>query len=207
LGLLNFPLHKVGLLGSFFAFTGGTISCLAGVNVRPIIINVNSPEVRGAALTASNLVINFGRGIGPVFLSTTCGIFGVDRRTGFNALLISFWMVTTILMLFLSKSLPHDQDKMEGDLADYALSLVVLQHHDEQSACSTPASVYSIEDRMSTFDTEAALATCEFLGIPTNYGDAAFTLSPRKHCQYIECPDDSLDIFTRKHRRKRRIST
>jgi MFS family permease len=47
------------------AFLCGFIASLPSVNVRPILINVNPPETRGASLTAANILINLGRGVGP----------------------------------------------------------------------------------------------------------------------------------------------
>jgi MFS family permease len=47
-----------------YAFAGGCLASMPSVNVRPCIINCNPPEIRGAALTAANLVINAARGTG-----------------------------------------------------------------------------------------------------------------------------------------------
>jgi len=69
----------------FYAFIGGCLSSMPSVNVRPCIINVNPPEIRGAALTTANLIINAARGAGPSFLTTVLmGMFGATRASGFN---------------------------------------------------------------------------------------------------------------------------
>ena len=69
-----------------YAFFAGCISSLPSVNVRPCLINVNPPELRGAALTAANLIINLARGAGPTFLTTMMGVWNIDRTYGLNVL-------------------------------------------------------------------------------------------------------------------------
>jgi predicted MFS family arabinose efflux permease len=66
LGLLNssFP-DRHGYKAMVYSILGGCIASLPSVNIQPCIINANPPESRGTALTAANLVITLGRGIGP----------------------------------------------------------------------------------------------------------------------------------------------
>ncbi len=65
LGLLNDPTYtQASWKPCFYAFAGGCLASMPSVNVRPCIINCNPPEIRGAALTAANLVINAARGTG-----------------------------------------------------------------------------------------------------------------------------------------------
>ena len=47
-----------------YLFFGGSLASMPGVNGRPCMINCNPPEIRGAVLTAANLVINAARGTG-----------------------------------------------------------------------------------------------------------------------------------------------
>lgn len=73
-----------GILGFTCALLGGLIASLPSVNVRPCLINVNLPETRGASMTAANLLINLGRGVGPSCVTLIQGIFGVNRKFAFN---------------------------------------------------------------------------------------------------------------------------
>lgn len=73
-----------GFLGITVAFSGGLIASLPSVNVRPCLINVNLPETRGASLTAANLLINLGRGVGPCCITFIQWIAHGDRRFAFN---------------------------------------------------------------------------------------------------------------------------
>merc|ERR1712232_1287917 len=99
---------------------------------RPCLINVNPPEMRGAALTAANSVINLARGIGPSFLTWICSLFDVDRTFSFNVLIISFWTVSALQLFWLADALPHDKSKMEHDLALYANGLFGnVNYHEE----------------------------------------------------------------------------
>jgi predicted MFS family arabinose efflux permease len=121
LGLLNssFTNHH-GYKAMGYSILGGCLASLPSVNVRPCIINVNPPETRGAALTAANLLIALGRGIGPSCITIMGSSFNWSRQVSFNVTLTGFWTVTAIQLLFLAKTFPKDQDTMEAELARYA---------------------------------------------------------------------------------------
>lgn len=122
LALLNttFDSTHVGYLAMTYSITGGIIASLPSVSVRPCIINVNPPETRGAALTASNLLITLGRGIGPSCITLMGSVANLSRQTALNVTLTSFWTITTLQLVFLAQTLPKDQDDMEAELARYA---------------------------------------------------------------------------------------
>jgi MFS family permease len=85
LGLLNSHFSSArGPRAVFFSISGGIIASLPAVNVRPVLINVNPPETRGASLTAANLLINLGRGFGPSCITLMGTIWHVDRKFAFN---------------------------------------------------------------------------------------------------------------------------
>jgi predicted MFS family arabinose efflux permease len=85
LGLLNSNFSSArGPRAVFFSISGGIIASLPAVNVRPVLINVNPPETRGASLTAANLLINLGRGFGPSCITLMGTIWHVDRKFAFN---------------------------------------------------------------------------------------------------------------------------
>ena len=121
IALLNsdFP-HHSGYKAKFYAVMGGLIASLPSVNIRPCIINVNPPESRGAALTAGNLFVTLGRGIGPSCIVLLGSIFHFSRQMSFNITLSVFWTISAIQLLFLAKTLPNDQDAMEEKLVQYA---------------------------------------------------------------------------------------
>ena len=120
--LLNTTFHsdQVGYLAMAYSILGGCIASLPSVSVRPCIINVNPPETRGAALTASNLLITLGRGIGPSCITLMGSVANLSRQTALNVTLSAFWTITALQLVFLAQTLPKDQDDMEAELARYA---------------------------------------------------------------------------------------
>jgi predicted MFS family arabinose efflux permease len=133
LGLLNsqFP-NKHGYKAMGYSILGGCIASFPSVNVRPCILNVNPPETRGAALTAANLLITLGRGMGPSCITLMGSIFNFSRQESFNITLSVFWTITSIHLLFLAKTLPEDQDSMEEGLHRYAAELAQQQKEAEK---------------------------------------------------------------------------
>jgi MFS family permease len=121
IALLNsdFPYHS-GYKAKVYTILGGLIASLPSVNIRPCIINVNPPESRGAALTAGNLFVTLGRGIGPSCIVLLGSIFHFSRQMSFTITLSVFWTISAIQLLFLAKTLPNDQDAMEEKLVQYA---------------------------------------------------------------------------------------
>jgi len=124
--LLNshFQNHN-GYSSKFYSLLGGCIASLPSVNVRPCIINVNPPESRGAALTAANLFVTLGRGTGPLCITLLGSIFAASRQSSFSITLSVFWTIAAIQLLFLAKTLPRDQDRMEEGLVLYAAAAQV----------------------------------------------------------------------------------
>jgi len=171
LGLLNGTTHNAhGIVAAGFSFLGGCIASLPSVCVRPVLINVNPPETRGAALTAANLVIQFARGAGPSCITLLGSVFGLKRQLSFSVTLAVFWTISAIQLIFLAKTLPKDEDKMNAELAAYASSVTAANdvdnedHHQHSSSNfddkETP--LVSIEDRISTWDAVAARESMEF---------------------------------------------
>jgi translation initiation factor 4G len=167
-----------GVWGIFLAVSSGLVASLPSVNVRPCLINVNPPETRGASLTAANLLISLGRGLGPSCVTLMGSIWQVDRTFSINVTMIVFWIVSAFQLLLLAKTLPKDQDSMEAELASYAQEAIARQNqpvsialysqatyrddHDDGSAMNESIEV-SIEDRMTYFDGTAARQTLHYV--------------------------------------------
>ena len=175
IALLDDPrYHHSSLRPCLYAFTGGCLASMPSVNVRPCIINVNPPEVRGAALTAANLIITAARGAGPTFLTTVLmGFFGLNRKGGFNVMIIGFWTITSIQLALLAKTLPKDQEKMETELANYAMTAgygsvdgsgSIESSYFGDSTIAGDISLFSIENQASTFDVQAVRGGLQFMG-------------------------------------------
>mmetsp|Transcript_42297 Transcript_42297/g.101845 ORF Transcript_42297/g.101845 Transcript_42297/m.101845 type:complete len:1086 (-) Transcript_42297:44-3301(-) len=115
----EFPNHN-GAKAKIVAIIGGFVCCLPSVNIRPIIINVNPPETRGAALTAANLLVTLGRGLGPLCIVFMGSFLNTTRQTSLNVAVGGFWTISAIQLLFMMRTFPRDQDAMEEELARYA---------------------------------------------------------------------------------------
>ena len=128
LGLLNSNLpNPKGILAMGYSLFGGLIASLPSVNVRPCIINVNPPETRGAALTAANLIVGLARGIGPSCITLMGSVsWHLSRQSSFNLTLSGFWIISSVQLLYLAKTLPQDQQAMEMELARYAADQTAL---------------------------------------------------------------------------------
>jgi hypothetical protein len=71
--------------------------------------------------------------------------------------LILFWCISAFQLLFLAKTLPRDQDKMEAELESYAEQAMARLQPDEGEP------VVSIEERMTSFDGVAAQESLVFM--------------------------------------------
>ena len=149
-----------GPMGLFLTISGGLIANLPSVNSRPCLINVNPPESRGAALTASNVLVNLGRGLGPSAVTLLVSICKVDRQFAFNVTLIVFWSISALQLVFLSRTLPQDQDAMESELAAYAMLAMGDVPEPPLPAGLDESMEVSIQERMNhPFDDQAARGT------------------------------------------------
>ena len=92
--------------------------------------------------------------------------------------IIVFWAITSIQLAFLTKTLPLDQERMETELADYAMASMDVgygsvtfddSHAGGESCLIDPSfdcdgSIFSIENQRSSFDGMAASAALQFVG-------------------------------------------
>jgi hypothetical protein len=95
-----------------------------------------------------------------------------------------FWIVSALQLLLLSRTLPHDEDAMEAELAEYAESRM----QETRILTDDEDSIVSIEDRMTSFDAGAARQTIRFMGEAfREIGDEIGTIRPlHASCQLRE---------------------
>lgn len=103
-----------------------------------------------------------------------------------------FWTIAALQLMFLSKTLPKDQDAMNADLAQYAASALANQqqlHHDEDSS-----TLVSIEDRMTSWDDGAARESMQFVGAAfKEIGNEMRTIKPTFKTLNLHCADRESD--------------
>jgi translation initiation factor 4G len=196
--LLDLKFSKANLLVIFLSFSGGCIANFPSVNVRPCLLNVNPPEARGAAVTAANVIINVARGAGPSLITLSQKFFGVTRQYSFNFCLIVFWSITSLLLSALAKTLPHDQDEMEAELARYAESILETggrkgvssdENQDKEPyilvddiTIAGNDTIVSFDDRMTSFDATAAQEGWTFME------DALREIAELSHLRVVSRP-------------------
>ena len=212
--LLNteFPHHN-GYKAKFLSIVGGTVASLPSVNVRPCIINVNLPETRGAALTAANLLVTVGRGIGPACIVLMGSIFSVSRQTAFNVTLTVFWAVSALQLVLLAKTLPIDMDAMEAALEQCAAnaqgssgqngappsspvktetSSLLLPSTPGRNALEDGDTILSIDDLTTSFDVTAARRSLQFVRLGIQELNEEITLR-RQACRVCENSSEEED--------------
>lgn len=84
-----------------------------------------------------------------------------------------FWLLSALQLLFLSRTLPRDQDAMEAELAQYAEQAMITPRVDQAAAILNASAdeshpneletVVSIEERVLGFDGEAAQQTLQYV--------------------------------------------
>ena len=216
MGLLNgHTTNAHGYWAEMYSFMGGCLASMPAVNVRPVLINVNPPETRGAILTAANLIINIARGVGPSCITLLGSSFNLSRQYSFNITLVAFWAVSAMQLCLLAKTFPRDQDNMEAELARYAASALASSAPKRESIDGTPlvefelepdrphssnslddVSLVSIEDRMTSFEGTAAREAIIFFqkGMKElNFPGGSFCAVPHHHKSYIVEGEDSED--------------
>ncbi len=97
--------------GLLLSFASGLIASLPAVSVRPCLLNVNPPETRGATLTAANLLITLGRGVGPSCITLLSVFCGCSRKSAFNITVRSS-------MCFVAKVVTRECSQLTRSLLD-----------------------------------------------------------------------------------------
>ena len=94
---------------------GGLGTGVTGPIVKATLQNVTLPTTRGQAFAIYNLFDDFGRGLGPVFVSLLIVNMG-GRTPAFN-LGVFGWVICGILNLLIYFTVEHDERKTQATLA------------------------------------------------------------------------------------------
>ena len=117
-GFLESPAGKAWATLSVLA--SGALTCVTGANVRVLIVNANTPEVRGTVFSIFNLSDDLGKGLGPFVVSFLIVLVG--RVSAFNIAML-MWVVTGALLLLTGLTIERDVDDMRRKLASVAFKL------------------------------------------------------------------------------------
>ncbi len=85
------------------------------------MLNVSSPEARGASIAALNFVNCLGRGFGPTLAEYYMHTQHVGRREAV-VFFLNFWLFSGSILLLACGTIARDEDRLKNDLKKFALS-------------------------------------------------------------------------------------
>jgi hypothetical protein len=103
-------------------FLSGALAAINGANIRFIILNVTTPEARGATIAVLNLTNCLGRGIGPSIADLYMRNWHLKRKDGIE-ISLNFWLVASVLMMLAYLTVIRDEDRLKSELRRFAKSL------------------------------------------------------------------------------------
>lgn len=110
------------IFSAFITALAGIFSNVNGANVRPLLLNVNTPVLRGSMIGAMTLVGNLGRGLGPWIAAAIMEQAG--GREGAMKTAILAWVACAAILLGMTFTVPRDVKRMEGRMRREAEGLV-----------------------------------------------------------------------------------
>jgi len=97
----------------------GALAAVNGANIRVIVLNLTTPEARGAVIAFLNLVNGIGRGCGPSLVDSWMTTYGLGRRESVSAFLC-LWLVSGSILCFSSLFVVKDEERFTKRLASFA---------------------------------------------------------------------------------------
>ncbi|CAM9846692.1 unnamed protein product [Chrysoparadoxa australica] len=119
--LLRLSPHASPHLFQMLACLTGLIAAFTGPNIRAVLLNVTTPEARGAVFGVYNLSDDLGRGLGALILSLLIKSFGRDQALQWC---MSSWLVCGSFLLAMALVLEGDEQRMQARLAEKAYKAV-----------------------------------------------------------------------------------
>jgi predicted MFS family arabinose efflux permease len=117
LWLINADLLAAGVPAvAAAAAAAGAVASVPGPCMRAVMLNVNPPGVRGAALALQSLTDDLGKGVGPVVVAALIGSLGGSRARAFNVA-VAGWVPCGLLILGLAWTMRRDEKRAQEALA------------------------------------------------------------------------------------------
>lgn len=98
----------------------GSLAAVNGANIRVVILNLTSPESRGASIALLNFVNCIGRGFGPTIIEKWMSAYSISRRDAISTIL-NFWLLSGSLLCCAGMTIAQDEDKLKIQLQKFAL--------------------------------------------------------------------------------------
>jgi MFS family permease len=100
----------------FVSFLAGVCSGVTGPIVKAILQNVTLPDARGQAFAMLNTTDDFGRGLGPYFVSKLIQSLG-GRQRAFNIGTLG-WVLCGLFILCMYFTVRQDEERVQSILLD-----------------------------------------------------------------------------------------
>ena len=97
----------------------GALAAVNGANIRVIVLNLTTPEARGAVIAFLNLVNGIGRGFGPSLIEHWMTTNGLGRKESVSYFL-SLWLVSGSMLCLSSVFVAKDEARFIARLASFA---------------------------------------------------------------------------------------
>jgi MFS family permease len=119
--LLSMDLNEPGgmQLACPVLILSGSLAAVNGANIRFVVLNLTSPESRGASIAFLNFVNCIGRGFGPAIIEVWMTQHRLNRREALTTIL-NLWLISGTLLCLSSLTITHDEDKLRSSLRIYA---------------------------------------------------------------------------------------
>eukprot|EP00892_Ulva_mutabilis_P007444 jgi/Ulvmu1/5071/UM021_0088.1 len=102
------------------AFIAGVTASVAGVEIRPLLMNCNEPEARGIVLALQATLDDLGKGLGPALVAVLISWMG--RKAAFNVAICG-WLPCGLMLVVAGLYTRRDVDAMSERLVRNAQAL------------------------------------------------------------------------------------
>jgi len=99
----------------------GALAAINGANVRLIVLNLVTPQARGATVAVLNFVNNAGRGVGPSLIDMWMHSHAGGRKAAVSEFL-NLWVVSGSMLSMAYFTIGGDEVRMKKGLKDFALA-------------------------------------------------------------------------------------
>lgn len=119
-GLLGMDLSEKGVMELAYPVLvlAGALGAVNGANIRIIILNLSSPELRGSSIAVLNFINCAGRGFGPLIFDIVMETLGLDRRRAI-CIFLNLWFVAGFLMCLASCTVIPDEERLKRLLRNF----------------------------------------------------------------------------------------
>ena len=111
----------------------GALAAVNGANIRVVVLNVTSPEARGAAIATLNFVNCLGRGLGPTLAEWYMHNSRMNRKEAVGSFM-NLWLVSASILLLASSTFCKDEDKLKLELKRFSSSAPTVVDHSERDS-------------------------------------------------------------------------